>query len=350
MTASLLASLRPVSLQQALRSRQLGHGRKLKFAAIDGAMGSLTLSLAPKSADNDWLDLLTGIGPMGLARNEAERFLNQLSAAPFASATAESITSEAPWYLQLYNQLLSAAARALFGYLLPAASPTPPSPCYVLSWQFAESSGQLLVALPDSTLDQLLDRGPWQPLSRLDLSSLQCSCPLLLGTLALQASQISRLCAGDILLPTTPFFTAHGEGSVLLGGKRLQLAYVEEGTLPAYQITYLSEVTAEDQSMYDQYDDNAPSSIHAALLESETPVTLTLQAGQIAMTLKELGQLQVGNVLIATGEPLGHATLYHRQQPVARGELVEVEGRLGVQISSVLLPGMSTDDAEPEAF
>ena len=83
-----------------------------------------------------------------------------------------------------------------------------------------------------------------------------------------------------------------------------------------------------------------------------------LQKGQVNLPLISrlagielyFTQMRVGNVLIATGEPLGYATLYHRQQPVARGELVEVGGRLGVQISSVLLPGMSTDDAEPEAF
>lgn len=68
------------------------------------------------------------------------------------------------------------------------------------------------------------------------------------------------------------------------------------------------------------------------------PVTLSLQAGQIDLTIEALSQLTPGSILTATGEPVGHATLYHGHQPVARGELVDVDGRLGVQLTSVLLP------------
>ncbi|MEI8632333.1 FliM/FliN family flagellar motor switch protein [Vibrio sp. PP-XX7] len=194
-----------------------------------------------------------------------------------------------------------------------------------------------------------------------------------LGKIHLQMGELRHLGIGDILIPTHPYFSTQGVGQCRIGPYLLQLCAVAQGTISAYEITHVHKVISEDTSMNDEYnemdetqyddmrdDDYLPderdSPIYPTaqvLAETETetrqdaqhqthdvlpqiwatPVTLTLQAGQIRLTLNELSQLHVGSVLTATGELPGHATLYHGRQPVAQGELVDVDGQLGIQIS-----------------
>jgi len=66
---------------------------------------------------------------------------------------------------------------------------------------------------------------------------------------------------------------------------------------------------------------------------SQLPVALTLRCGSLNLTLDELRRLDSGSVLEVHGVTPGHASLCHGEQVVAEGELVDVEGRLGLQIT-----------------
>ena len=66
---------------------------------------------------------------------------------------------------------------------------------------------------------------------------------------------------------------------------------------------------------------------------SQLPVTLTLRCGTLSLTLGELRRLGSGTVLEIHGVTPGHASLCHGEQVVAEGELVDVQGRLGLQIT-----------------
>lgn len=66
---------------------------------------------------------------------------------------------------------------------------------------------------------------------------------------------------------------------------------------------------------------------------SQLPVALTLRCGTLSLTLEELRRLGSGSVLEIHGVTPGHASLCHGEQVVAEGELVEVGGRLGLQIT-----------------
>nr|1O9Y_A Chain A, HRCQ2 [Pseudomonas syringae]1O9Y_B Chain B, HRCQ2 [Pseudomonas syringae]1O9Y_C Chain C, HRCQ2 [Pseudomonas syringae]1O9Y_D Chain D, HRCQ2 [Pseudomonas syringae] len=63
---------------------------------------------------------------------------------------------------------------------------------------------------------------------------------------------------------------------------------------------------------------------------------LTLRCGELRLTLAELRRLDAGTILEVTGISPGHATLCHGEQVVAEGELVDVEGRLGLQITRLV--------------
>lgn len=60
---------------------------------------------------------------------------------------------------------------------------------------------------------------------------------------------------------------------------------------------------------------------------------LTLRCGELRLTLGELRRLDAGTILEINGVAPGHATLCHGDRVVAEGELVDVDGRLGLQIT-----------------
>lgn len=64
----------------------------------------------------------------------------------------------------------------------------------------------------------------------------------------------------------------------------------------------------------------------------ETPVTVNIEVARLELRLADLAALGVGEVL-RTGRPLGaEVTLSVGERVIARGELVDVDGELGVQI------------------
>ncbi|EJO94617.1 type III secretion protein HrcQb [Ectopseudomonas mendocina DLHK] len=63
------------------------------------------------------------------------------------------------------------------------------------------------------------------------------------------------------------------------------------------------------------------------------PLQLTLRCGQLTLSVDQLRQLGSGSVLEIHGVAPGHATLCHGEHVVGEGELVDVDGRLGLQIT-----------------
>lgn len=68
----------------------------------------------------------------------------------------------------------------------------------------------------------------------------------------------------------------------------------------------------------------------------DTPITLHVEVARVETTLADLASLSPGEVL-RTGRVLGEqVTLRAGERAVARGELVDVEGELGVQITELV--------------
>jgi type III secretion protein Q len=65
----------------------------------------------------------------------------------------------------------------------------------------------------------------------------------------------------------------------------------------------------------------------------QLPLALTLRCGSLELTLGDLRRIAAGTVLPVSGVTPGFATLCHGERVVAEGELVSVEGRLGLQIT-----------------
>jgi type III secretion protein Q len=65
----------------------------------------------------------------------------------------------------------------------------------------------------------------------------------------------------------------------------------------------------------------------------ELPMALTLRCGSLNLTLGDLRRTAAGTILQVSGITPGHATLCHGERVVAEGELVDIDGRLGLQIT-----------------
>jgi type III secretion protein Q len=349
-TTSYLRRLRRVGADEALASRRLGRGKVFHCTGKEYSVGYLALHRAPKQEQKpsgDWLALDTAAGMIALDASDAEALLNQLSDVPFVTASADG--DEQAWYAALYDQHLLPGFRRLFGHLRPLAPPRDEAHAglrpYRLAWRFGEHGGHLPLALADATLERLLGRAPWRVVSYLDTDRLTIRTPLRLGWLQLARDEVMQLGLGDVLIATQPLFSVAGEGIAQLAGARLQLHYQDDGTRNAYRVTHLHTTAEDDPLMHDDYDmDTGLAHADTETASPHTRLTLSLQAGEISLSLAELAQLEEGSVLVAAGEAPGHATLYHRQRPIARGELVDVEGRLGVQLTQILLPVRPFDD------
>lgn len=70
----------------------------------------------------------------------------------------------------------------------------------------------------------------------------------------------------------------------------------------------------------------------------QLPIALTLRCGALNLTLGDLRRIGSGSVLEVSGVTPGHATLCHGERIVAEGELVDVDGRLGLQITRMASP------------
>ncbi|WP_296187372.1 FliM/FliN family flagellar motor switch protein [Pseudomonas sp. UBA1879] len=82
----------------------------------------------------------------------------------------------------------------------------------------------------------------------------------------------------------------------------------------------------------------APDPIDTLDPLDQLPIALTLRCGHLALTLGDLRHIAAGTVLEVSGVAPGHATLCHGDRVVAEGELVDVDGRLGLQITRMASP------------
>ncbi|WP_110948093.1 FliM/FliN family flagellar motor switch protein [Pseudomonas bohemica] len=89
----------------------------------------------------------------------------------------------------------------------------------------------------------------------------------------------------------------------------------------------------------DQYQQDFASAESSPLdAIDQLPMALTLRCGSLNLTLGDLRRVAAGTVLEVSGVTPGFATLCHGERVVAEGELVDVDGRLGLQITRMAPP------------
>ncbi|WP_323638793.1 type III secretion system cytoplasmic ring protein SctQ [Pectobacterium polonicum] len=278
--------------------------------------------------------------------------LSLLSDCPLLPLTEDD--DAAQWYWTLYNQSLNPVLRALVGEVYPTRA-TPEerdsaeqhdNDTTLCAWLSASWNGITVrsrIQAADAVWLALFARADWQRQRRALPARMAITIPLTLADVVLPFTALQPLQTGDIVLPNHPWFTPSGEGTLSFGTLRLN------GTLQLTEnAPYTFTVTdMETVSMPSSATDTMLTDAHADISASEftrasdnvtenlppLPIALHIRCGSLTMTLTELQHLASGSVLTLRDVVPGQAWLYHGDIALASGDLVDVEGRLGLQVT-----------------
>ena len=278
------------------------------------------------------------------------------------------------WFWALFHQSLSESLRQAFGFLKPLAGPAVRGIACRVEVNVGVARVTSHLEMPGATLLGLLRAAPWQRRTGPWREDHVLNVPLPLGHLALTGGQLAALRPGDVLVPETALFDSSGQGLIRLGRHWLQVRVHSRAaplrlTLLALEETAMS-TTADTDILVPDWDDasryepdiQAPEAIdppapadaepevpEVAMAESgaahiaerfdDLPLALTIRCGHLSLTLGELRNLAPGAVLEVQGVAPGAAALFHGERALAQGELVEIDGRLGLQITRLDVAG-----------
>jgi type III secretion protein Q len=342
--------LRTITGQDAEAHRVLGRGLRLPFD-VAGEQGSLQIIPGDGPPGGTPVTIQCAHGPFSLS--EAGAVLSLFGECPVSLPADPGPDDD--WFWSLFHQSLSPTLRDAFGFIRPVGLGTAEG----LSCRLEVRLGDAVIAnrltLPAATALGLAQAAAWQ-CDRLPMpDTFAWDAPLLLGRLSLPLAQLRALAPGDLLLPEEALFDPAGHGHLRLGRYWLDVR-IESSAAPlcltvlAIEETTLSNTddTGRDN---DPWNDQLPAAELSDLPEEdasyphehgrfdELPIALTLRCGRLRMTLGELRALGPGAVLDVEGVAPGDAALFYGERVVAHGELVEVEGRLGFQVTRVDVAG-----------
>ncbi len=188
------------------------------------------------------------------------------------------------------------------GALAPRLARPGPEPTSAVAIELDVAAGPIhgraRLLLPHAAVLSL--RGP-APLAS---SPLDLPASLRQGVAALSSEELDALAPGDVVVVDAP---ADGRHALVLPGGLRALGRLEDDTFHVEE-TIMSER-------------------HAQL-----PVMLEVELARLEVPLAELARLEPGAVLPLAIDRSGRVTLRAGERAVARGELVDVEGAIGVRI------------------
>ncbi|MBQ4791406.1 type III secretion system cytoplasmic ring protein SctQ [Pectobacterium versatile] len=355
-----LQHIRPLTLptlcaQHARVRSTLAAGLSLPFTR-DGRAGRLRLQLvnAREQTEDSFTTQASrwqsDIGHVSLT--DPFPLLSLLSDCPLLPLTEDDDAAQ-EWYWTLYNQSLNPVLRTLIGEIYPLGLSQQESgqkeqdsteqnhnaARLSVSWNGMTVRSRMQAA--DAVWLALFSRADWHHQRRALPAGMTIAIPLTLADAVLPLSALRRLRTGDLILPNRPWFTPSGEGTLSSGTLRLRGTLQLTALAPyTFTVTDMETVSmpATDTMLAAPHSDASaleytPTSDNVTENLPPLPVTLHIRCGSLTMTLAELQHLTSGSVLTLRDVVPGQAWLYHGDIALASGDLVDVEGRLGLQIT-----------------
>lgn len=328
-------TLRAVSGANVAARRKLGRGLRLPFQVAE-QRGELLMEPGRAPAGIKPLFFESACGVLAFA--EPGPLFSLLGECPVTLAEAGNDPDS--WFWELFQHHLSPEVRALFGYLrlLPAPGKlnfgcrltVTLGPCRVVGYLW----------LAPETLLALCDAGPWRPVAGPLLASFQLAFAVTLGHLRLPILQVRHLRAGDVVMLEQPLFDAQGNGHLHVGRHRLHGCIDDESGPLCLTLISIEETSVDEDFATQQYpgheDDQPVVDVFGHEPFDELSMALNVRCGSLSLTLGELRNLAPGAVVGISGYAPGMAGLYYGDRPIGQGQLVEVDGRLGLQLSRVI--------------
>lgn len=312
--------------QEVAAYRRLGCGMRFSFQ-VAGESAELLLEPGhgPEAGVSHSFESQCGV----ITLSDASAMLSLFGECPVA--LADGANDPDSWFWALFEQRMSPQLTRLFGYLRPLATVQQGAfECRIsVTIGQSRSVGQLRMA-PQNLL-ALYDAGGWQAIRGPLPEDFALAVPVVLGCLQLAIEQIRTVRVGDVLVPEHAQFSADGIGQLNVGRLRLQTQIDDEGGRRSLRVCSIEE-SAVDEVLF----------VGTAVAEPEGDepfetllVDLSVRCGGLKLSLGELRQLAPGTVLNIEGYGTGMAGLYYGDRPIGHGQLVEVDGRLGLQLSRI---------------
>jgi type III secretion protein Q len=185
---------------------------------------------------------------------------------------------------------------------------------------------------PDEALLAVLSRDAWRPFATDPMplpEGWRLPVPVEIGSTSVPRATLRALALGDVVLIEAPRFDVSGQGQLHFG--RLAVTGVLSlGNQPSLAVTHWA--SSPSSLAMDMEHDVLTEDLPVPPLD-EVPVRLSFELGTIELSLGELQRLAPGMVM-PIGETLP-ATVRIRcaGRLIGAGELVEVDGRLGVELT-----------------
>lgn len=333
--------------QEASLRRWIGSGWRLPFSREESA-GELRLLPSQTRTPPHQPSAIFSCAAGTLTFSDPLPVLGLISDCP---ALAGISTADNAWYWRYFSQQLSPQLSALFEFLQPADAPAEPANPDItlrLDVSLGEERAISLLSLSWETLHKLAQHPAWQRLAAPLNPELPLRLPLTVGKLQLSAARVRNLTAGDLLLPTETFFSPQGQGVMPLARRQfhVQLELASETThRDLLHITFSEELTMTYPNAPLEYDEQQDGEEVVSAEEWQTTtrgsfddlsLDLTIRCGNLQLTLGELQQLDAGSTVLVQHVTPGEALLCHGNSLLAKGELVDVNGTLGFQVTRML--------------
>ena len=178
----------------------------------------------------------------------------------------------------------------------------------------------------------LLDSGPWERVatpaqSAPWLSTIKAQVPLIVGSAALPLVEYERLAPGDIVCPERIALDVAGRGVVRIAARRLRIRWRDSHQ--CFEVEHMSDILA---SSPENTGDHAPSDA-SLTATAELPIRLSFSLGALSLTVGDIAALGCGSLLeLEQGLP-PTVRIEANGSPVGIGELVDLDGRLAVEIT-----------------
>lgn len=322
-------------------SRRLGRGLRMPFQAA-GQRGELIVEPGNAPIGQSALGFETACGVLTFA--EPGPVLSLLGDCPVTLA-AQGNAADA-WFWALFQHQLSPQVQSLLGFLRLQEGMRPAPFSCRLTVTLGQSRVVDCLRMTPETFLALCAAGPWQPLAQPLPSSLPLSVSLLLGRSQLSISKVSSIRPGDVLMLEQPMFNPGGDGHVCLGRHHLRGRLDDDNGTLRFTVFSIEDLRVDDASTdqsqgYDWVesspsDEQAPVDVFGHEPFDELAMGLSVRCGTLQLSLGELRQLAPGAVVGVSGYAPGMAGLYYGDRPIGHGKLVDVDGRLGLQLSRVI--------------
>lgn len=334
----------PQPLQEAQLRRWIGSGWRLPFFCA-GEHGELRLLPSTLAAQKPGQAEAFSCAAGTLLFGAPLPVLGLMADCP---ALPGEPSPESGWYWSYFSQQLSPQLVELLEYLRPATGAEAELVDITLRLEITlgEEQAHSPVSLSWNTLQRLAQHPAWQrfviPLS----PDLPLRLPLTVGRLQLSCGRARGLAAGDLLLPKETFFAPDGQGVLPLARRQFQVQ-LEPAAQTAHRdllhITFSEELTMTYPNAPLEYDEQRDGDVVPGAEWQTTrgsfddlSLELTIRCGNLQLTLGELQQLDAGSTVLVQHVTPGEALLCHGNNLLAKGELVDVNGTLGFQITRML--------------